>query len=73
MKEILLGAFCLMGNLNLVQSPSPFKSRGTLLGSNKDTNKLYSIKRANGILTKIDCTGIATTILGMYNFQVVED
>lgn len=42
------------------------EASGNLLGSNKETNKLYSINPMSGMLTEIGSTGITSPILGIY-------
>lgn len=45
------------------------ESSGILYGSNKITNKLYSINAATGAMTEIGTTGITGSILGIYKNQ----
>ena len=42
------------------------ESSGMLLGSNKETNKLYSINSNTGAITEIGLTSITASILGIY-------
>lgn len=39
---------------------------GLLLGSNKETDKLYSINTSTGVLLEIGTTGITSSIVGIY-------
>ena len=42
------------------------EATGTLYGSNRQRNTLYSINSATGVITPVGATGITNTILGLY-------